>query len=236
MEFPAQEPHITASSQPGQVGLPGSKSLSMDSRDAVLRKLNLRTNTRTATRTVETWLQPVYSSTGSAGLRTDEAISLNNHNIFVDSFDSTLLDRSYGGVLPGQPYPAGNQNSGMGFYNVAPYNFWQRIFLPIPIPCREAMPIFTEMPTQMAGLWRQSLGQEISRVNFTTITMSRCPPLISKMECVFSGPIKTTKTLTGGTSASHAQYIVSSISLSGQKVLTFDFGKTGANLIQQEIC
>ena len=107
----------------GTVGLPGSKSLSMDSRDAVLRKLNLRTSTRTATRTVEAWLQPIYSSTGSSGLRTDEAISLNNHNIFVDSFDSTILARSYGGVLPGQPYPAGNQNSGMGYYNVAPYNF-----------------------------------------------------------------------------------------------------------------
>ena len=107
----------------GTVGLPGSKSLSMDSRDAVLRKLNLRTNTRTATRTVEAWLQPIYSSTGSSGLRTDQAISLNNHNIFVDSFDSTILARSYGGVLPGQPYPAGNQNTGMGYYNVAPYNF-----------------------------------------------------------------------------------------------------------------
>ena len=107
----------------GTVALPGSKSLSMDSRDAVLRKLNLRTSPRTATRTVEAWLQPIYSSTGSLGLRTDKAISLNNHNIFVDSFDSTILARSYGGVLPGQPYPAGNQNSGMGYYNVEPYNF-----------------------------------------------------------------------------------------------------------------
>ena len=107
----------------GTVGLPGSKSLSMDSRDAVLRKLNLRTSARTATRTVEAWLAPIYSSTGSMGLRTDQAISLNNHNIFIDSFDSTILGRSYGGVLPGQPYPAGNQNTGMGYYNVAPYNF-----------------------------------------------------------------------------------------------------------------
>ncbi len=42
----------------GTVGLPGSKSLSMDSRDSVLRKLNLRTSARTATRTVEAWLAP----------------------------------------------------------------------------------------------------------------------------------------------------------------------------------
>ena len=73
----------------GTVGLPGSKSLSMDSRDSVLRKLNLRTSARTATRTVEAWLAPSYSSTGSLGLRTDQSISLNNHNIFIDSFDST---------------------------------------------------------------------------------------------------------------------------------------------------
>ena len=104
----------------GTVGLPGSKSLSMDSRDAVLRKLNLAGDgARTATRTVEAWLQPVYTKT-SSGLRTDEAISLNNHNIFIDSFDSTDLTRSYGGSLPGQPYPGGNSNQGMGYYNGAP--------------------------------------------------------------------------------------------------------------------
>ena len=56
----------------------------MDSADAVLRKLNLRTATRTATRTVEAWLKPVYTTQGP--LKTDQPINLNNHNIFVDSF------------------------------------------------------------------------------------------------------------------------------------------------------
>src|SRR5678816_1938325 len=52
--------------------------------------------------------------------------------------------------------------------------FWRRMFPPILMLCREAMPGFTEMCTQMAGLWRPSLGQETSRANFTTITMKRC--------------------------------------------------------------
>ena len=59
-----------------------------------------------------------------------------------------------------------------------PITFWLRMFPPILMLCREAMPRFTEMSTQMAGLWRQSLGQEISRANFTTITMSRCRPFM----------------------------------------------------------
>ena len=72
----------------GKVTLPGGKSLSMDSADAVLRKLNLNpeTGTRTATRTIETWLKPVYTT--QSPLKTDKAINLNNHNIFIDSFNT----------------------------------------------------------------------------------------------------------------------------------------------------
>ncbi len=112
----------------GKVDLPGGQFLSMDGRDAVVRKLNLNDTVsgaplRTATRTVEAWLQPVYSGTGSAGLRTEETITLNNHNIFIDSFDSKSGSRSYIDPISlqgGLPYPAGNQNTGMGYYNGAP--------------------------------------------------------------------------------------------------------------------
>src|SRR5438045_4442927 len=80
----------------GTVGLPGGKSLSMDSADAVLRKLNLRTATRTATRTIEAWVRPVYTTQGP--LKTDQPINLNNHNIFVDSFNSADPTRSVNGL------------------------------------------------------------------------------------------------------------------------------------------
>ena len=80
------------------------------------------------------------------------------------------------------------------------------------------MPRFTEMPTQMAELWRQSLGQEIIQGQLYDDYYEPMPPVYAPTWNVSSqGQIKTTKTLTGGTSASPAQYIVSSISLSGQK-------------------
>src|SRR5262245_36241316 len=214
----------------GTVRLPGSKSLSMDSRDAVLRKLNLRTSTRTATRTVETWLQPIYSSTGSLGLRTDQAIDLNNHNIFFDSFDSTLLSRSYGGTLPGQPYPAGNQNTGMGHFNVAPYNF-----LAANVSTNsDALSggnawIYGDVYTN-GGTLETVVGTGNIQGQLYDDYYEEMPPVYAPQWNVPSGgQVKKSTTFAGGTSANPAQYIVSSISISGQNQVTFDFGKTGAN-------
>jgi FlaG/FlaF family flagellin (archaellin) len=214
----------------GTVRLPGSKSLSMDSRDSVLRKLNLRTSARTATRTVEAWLAPSYSSTGSLGLRTDQSISLNNHNIFIDSFDSTTLARSYGGVLPGQPYPAGNQNSGMGHYNVAPYNFLAaNISTNSNAISGGNAYIYGDAYTN-GGTLQTVVGTGNLQGQLYDDYYQPMPPVYAPQWNVSNGgQVKTTKTFTGGTSASPAQYIVSSISLSGQKQVTFDFGKTGAN-------
>ena len=214
----------------GTVGLPGSKSLSMDSRDSVLRKLNLRTSVRTATRTVEAWLAPSYSSTGSLGLRTDQAISLNNHNIFIDSFDSTILARSYGGVLPGQPYPAGNQNTGMGHYNVAPYNFLAaNISTNSNAISGGNAYIYGDAYTN-GGTLETVVGTGNIQGQLYDDYYEPMPPVYAPQWNVSSqGQVKTTKTFTGGTAASPAQYIVSSISLSGQKQVTFDFGKTGNN-------
>jgi len=214
----------------GTVGLPGSQSLSTDSRDSVLRKLNLRTSARTATRTVEAWLAPNYSSTGSMGLRTDQDISLNNHNIFIDSFDSTILARSYGGVLPGQPYPAGNQNTGMGHYNVAPYNYLAaNISTNSNALSGGNAYIYGDAYTN-GGTLQTVVGTGNLQGQLYDDYYEPMPPVYAPTWSVSSqGQIKNTTTLTGGTSASHAQYKVSSISLSGQKTLTFDFGKTGAN-------
>jgi hypothetical protein len=91
------EPYYCIVSE-GTVGLPGGKSLSMDSADAVLRKLNLnpQTGSRTATRTIEAWLRPVYTT--QSPLKTDQRIDLNNHNIFVDSFNSADPNRSVNGA------------------------------------------------------------------------------------------------------------------------------------------
>ena len=214
----------------GTVGLPGSKSLSMDSRDSILRKLNLRTSSRTATRTVETWLQPIYSSTGSSGLRTEDSISLNNHNIFIDSFDSTILARSYGGALPGQPYPAGNQNTGMGYYNVTPYNFLAANFSTNSDSLSGGNAyIFGDVYTN-GGTMETVVGTGNIQGQLYDDYYEEMPPVYApKWNVSSGGQIKKSTTFTGGTSASPAQYIVSSISISGQNQVTFDFGKSGGS-------
>ena len=179
---------------------------------------------------MEAWLRPIYSTTGSSGLRTDQAISLNNHNIFVDSFDSTILARSYGGVLPGQPYPAGNQNTGMGYYNVAPYNY-----LAANVSTNsDALSggnawIYGDVYTN-GGTLETVVGTGNIQGQLYDDYYEEMPPIYApKWNVSSQGQVKTTKTFTGGTAASPAQYIVSSISLSGQKQLTFDFGKSGGN-------
>ncbi len=238
----------------GKVDLPGGQFLSMDGRDAVVRKLNLQDNVsgaplRTATRTVEAWLQPVYSGTGSAGLRTEGSISLNNHNIFIDSFDSTNLARSYGGVLPGQPYPAGNQNTGMGYFNVAPYDY-----LAANISTNSASisggnafiygDAYTNGGTQQtivgAGNIQGNLYDDyyepmapVYAPQWTVGTYTSGIPVTTtnnggRTTTSYISNVNSSATITGGTAANPARYIISSISLSGGKQVTFDFGKTGS--------
>ncbi|MEO7723997.1 MAG: hypothetical protein ABIU29_04810 [Chthoniobacterales bacterium] len=213
----------------GMVNLPGGRSLSMDSQDAVLRKLNLQT-AGTATRTVEAWIQPIYSSTGSFGLRTESSISLNNHNIFLDSFDSTSLARSYGGALPGQPYPSGNQNTGMGYYNVAPYNFLAANVSTNSNSLSGGNAYIYGDAYTNGGTLATVVGTGNIQGQLYDDYYQEMPPVYAPQWNVSSGgQVRKSTTFTGGTSASPAQYIVSAISVSGQTQVTFDFGKTGVN-------
>lgn len=77
----------------GTTQLPGSKSLSADFRDAVIRKLNLGTSPRTAVRRIEARVRPSLNT--DVAIATDGAINLNGKTIAVDSFDSRDSSRSY---------------------------------------------------------------------------------------------------------------------------------------------
>jgi hypothetical protein len=222
----------------GTVGLPGGKSLSMDSRDAILRKLNLQGNNRTATRRVEAWLQPVYTTAGSMGLRTDDAILLNNHNIFIDSFDSTDLNRSYGGVLPGGPYPVGNQNTGMGYYNLAPYNILgANISTNSDSLTGGNAYIYGDAYTN-GGTLETVVGAGNIQGQLYDDYYEPMPPVYAPQwsNATVSGSVSNSKTFTGGTETNPARYQVGTIAnignirLAGQKQVTFDFGKTGNNI------
>lgn len=118
----------------GRVDLPGGKSLSMDSRDAVLRKLNLRADPnlglpRTATRRVEAWLQPILSSTASMGLRADSWIHATSYQLKIDSFSSAdpkagapIRYATKTDPITGVTYRV--PPDVIGFYNSAPYNIF----------------------------------------------------------------------------------------------------------------
>jgi hypothetical protein len=118
----------------------------------------------------------------------------------------------------------------MGHYNVAPYNFMAaNISTNSDSLSGGNAYIYGDAYTN-GGTLETVVGTGNLQGQLYDDYYEPMPPVNPPQWNVSSqGQIKTTKTLTGGTSASHAQYIMSSISLSGQKVLTFDFGKTGAN-------
>src|SRR5260221_304602 len=72
----------------GSIPLPGARWLGSNSRDTVLRKLNLTNggSTLMATRTVEAWLRPKYNN--DTAPRSDGSPTLNNHNIYLYNLNS----------------------------------------------------------------------------------------------------------------------------------------------------
>jgi len=220
----------------GTVGLPGGKSLSMDSADAVLRKLNLRTATRTATRTIEAWVRPVYTTQGP--LKTDQAINLNNHNIFVDSFNSADPSRSVNGA-PDARDSNGHLLTNMGQFDAPNFN--------VPL----AANISTNSP--FANIGNATVYGDVltnggaTDANGATVTNTNnvkgqiindyyepLDPIYAPQwsDATISNSVNNSKTYTGGTVTSPARYQVGTIGsignirLSGGKQVTFNFGTT----------
>jgi hypothetical protein len=220
----------------GTVGLPGGKSLSMDSADAVLRKLNLRTDTRTATRTIEAWVRPVYTTQGP--LKTDQPINLNNHNIFVDSFNSADPTRSVNG-LPDTLGLNGHLLTNIGQFDAPNFN--------VPL----AANISTN--SQFANIGNATVYGDVltnggaTDANGATVTNTSnvmgqiindyyepLEPIYAPQwsDATVSSSVNNSKTYTGGTATSPARYQVGTVAsignirLSGGKQVTFDFGTT----------
>jgi hypothetical protein len=225
----------------GMVVLPGGKSLSMDSRDSVLRKLNINYNLwnskRTATRTIEAWLKPVYTTQGP--LKTDQPINLNNHNIFVDSFNSTDPTRSVNG-LPDALGLNGHLLTNIGQFDAPNFN----------------VPLSANISTnsQFANIGNATVYGDVltnggaTDANGATVTNTSnvkgeiindyyepLEPIYAPQwsDATVSGSVNNSKTYTGGTLASPARYQVGTVAsignirLSGGKQVTFNFGTTG---------
>src|SRR5947207_2265918 len=220
----------------GTVGLPGGKSLSMDSADAVLRKLNRQTATRTATRRIEAWLKPVYTTQGP--LKTDQPINLNNHNIFVDSFNSTDPTRSVNG-LPDARDSNGHLLTNIGQFDAPNFN------VPLSANIATNSPFANVGNASVYGDVLTNGGAtdgsgatvtDISNVKGEIINDYYEPlePIYAPQwsNATISNSVNNSKTYSGGTATSPARYQVGTpasignIKLSGGKQVTFDFGTT----------
>ena len=223
----------------GTVGLPGGKSLSIDSADAVLRKLNLRTATRTATRTVEAWLKPVYTTQGP--LKTDQPINLNNHNIFVDSFNSADPTRSVNG-LPDARDSNGHLLTNIGQFDAPNFDvpLAANIATNSPFANIGNASVYGDVLTNGGATdGNGATVTDISNVKGQIINDYYEPlePIYAPQwsDATVSNSVNNSKTYTGGTATSPARYQVGTIAsignirLSGGKQVTFNFGTTSGS-------
>jgi hypothetical protein len=223
----------------GTVVLPGGKFLSMDSADAVLRKLNLRTATRTATRTIETWVKPVYTTQGP--LKTDQPINLNNHNIFVDSFNSADPSRSVNGA-PDARDSNGHLLTNIGQFDAPNFNvpLSANIATNSPFANIGDATVYGDVLTNGGATdGNGATVTDISNVKGQIINDYYEPlePIYAPQWsfATVSNSVNNSKTYTGGTAASPARYQVGTIAsignirLSGGKQVTFGFGTTSGS-------
>jgi hypothetical protein len=220
----------------GTVLVPASRNLSSDSRDVVLRKLDMVTKngapvgTVKATRTIEAWAKPVYSY--DAALRTEGLITLNNYKIFVDSFNSNDPSRSLTGGLPSET---------VGFFNIAPFNMMlANIATNSQFISAGDATIYGDAMTNggtvggttgIQGLIRDDYYEPLAPVYAPTWASTVTPGVLSgKNGNQTVTNIKTAVTIRGGSPSSPARYVVDSIALAGSNdVVTFDFGINGNN-------
>jgi hypothetical protein len=211
----------------GRVNMGGSRAVSSDQRDVVLRKLNLRGPQGVATRTIEAWIKPVFST--DTALKVDKLITLNNHKIYVDSFDSSDPQRS----ISGQP---GNT---IGQFNVAPYNVLRaHIATNSQFIAAGNATVYGDALTNggtvggaggIQGEVRDDFYQPLAPVHAPAWATSVTPG-INNSRGTRSLNITSATTLYGGTVASPARYVVDSIRLVGSSdILTFTQGLNGNN-------
>jgi len=211
----------------GSVVLPGTRVLSRDSRDIILRKLNLGSLAtggalRTATRTIEAWVKPSFNT--DAALKANASITLNNHNIYVDSFNSLDPTRSVAG-LPGPT---------VGQFNVAPYNIMlANVATNSQFIGAGDATIYGDVLTNGGTVGGTTgIQGEIRDDYFEPMTpvyppnwQSAVTPGIATLKKPNATNVTSSAIIRGGTEAAPARYVVDQISLSGgSDVITFDLG------------
>ncbi|MEI6561860.1 MAG: hypothetical protein WCO68_07230 [Verrucomicrobiota bacterium] len=213
----------------GMAQVAGTKYVGLDPRDAVVRKLSFTSTSATAVRQVEAWLKPVYNSI-SLPITTASTISMNNHNVTVDSFKSTDPARSVGLLKDanGNITSYGQPSSIAGFFNSKSVNN------------ANGGTLVSNQYLASIGTNGQSIQANGATVFGDVMTnggvINGAQNVYGNLRTDFSqtlapAPVPggtfvstSSSTLKGGTQSAPARYTVSSVSLSGGKSLVFDFG------------
>ena len=228
-----QRPYFVINST-GTVPIGGSGSISMDSKDVVLRKLNLaNAKARTATRKLEVWVRPVYNS--DYAVLTGSSLDANSNNITIDGFNSTDPLRSFPNpsgtsVLPGVPMLSGSAPPA-GVFDVAtstrPAIYNANVATDGSVINAGNAYIYGDAKTNggivanstnVQGLVVNDFYQPIAPVAAPTGAFTSIPT------------IKSATTLYGGTKASPTRYTTDLVKLNGANdLLTFSLGYQGAS-------
>ncbi len=213
----------------GTAQVAGTKFVGHDGRDAVLRKLTFTSNACFATRQIEAWFAPDRSA--ECGLVTNGTISMNNHNITVDSFDSSSYNNADPTLRRSEPNKG--PNAIIGYYNSKAINnsnggvmgqdyFYADIGTNGQLITAGGAYIYGDAMTN-GGVATGTVHVSGSIYNDFYQLLAPVKPPTETFQAI-TMPNKGT-TLLGGTKDSPTRYKVDSVSVTGNNAkLTFDFG------------
>lgn len=219
----------------GTVVIPGSKNLSSDQRDTILRKPKLLNRPATVARTVEAWFKPRLNTDGA--FTTDGIISLNSLSIGIDGFSSADPNRSFNSSLT----PSGTP---LGYFDLPPVSGSSPMFLANLATNAQMIDasnatVYGDALTNggivtgtrgIQGALRTDYYQPLSKVYAPAWSSTVAPGVpTTTNKKVTQTSIAGPYTLDGGVKSNPARYKISSIDLRGiNDVLKFSPG-TGGN-------
>lgn len=203
----------------GTVQIPGSKSLSKDPRDAILRKLKLLSSPPSVSRTVEAWLKPRLNTDGA--FMVDGLINLNNLTIGIDGFNSADPNRSFNAALT----PTG---TALGYFDLPPVSGLTPIYLAnlatnSQIIDASNATIYGDALTNggivtgtsgIQGTLRTDYYQPLAKVYAPSWASTTAATGGGNNRSTFT-TLRSSDTLYGGTKNNPAQYSVSAVDLRG---------------------
>ena len=202
----------------GTVRLGGPRGLGADIRDVNLRKLDLSSAVQTgATRKIHAMVRPVYNTDGA--LKTNNRINMNNHNIFVDSFNSL----SNAADEEGLRHHNGGPSPTMGGFNVADGIYRAHVATNSAALNPGAAFIYGDALSNGGTIGSPNNVYGEIRDDFNERIADQKPPTwITSAGVTNLGTVNNSTSIVGGAVGAPARYLVTSFRLSGNKTVSFD--------------